>query len=1236
MSIKNFYYKVQETSTTTGDAGLTLEGNTTTNLRFLDTVGSDKDFTYKIVNDDNTLEWEIGVGYIDDSSVAAGVLVRSQVISSSDGNTAVAFTAGTKTIDMVATDSNIVNSDTISSNATLQFTTASYIVDASAGNVELTLPAIAEGFDSTSNNQAVLISVVLNNTTGGATEQANAITITPDATDTVGGNANYVLSILNDFVQILADPGNNNWVVLDPIQDSVYPSGGDGAIQFAQNQGFAYNSGLYWDIANSAFVVGDNTKADASVSIDISGVATFNNQNNNADFTIKTQNADNTFFVDASSDRIGVGNSSPSYKVDVAISGNDGVSISTSQAASVPQIKISNNYTGLLVGDDIGSVVFNALNSSDVSTDYAKILVEFLSDNAGSEEGIIKLQTNKDGALQTVAEFSYSDIVIGTDNSNLNGIVIGEQNVNNGENVVIGYSVEATGANIVGIGNNNTITSTNGAGSIGINHIVSGENIWVFGGSGINAQVDDQTILAVDNDNYVSIKPSGDINLHGLSSNGVNVNITNSKVVSTTNTDNLSFVFYNAAGQAKSGIVISNDIVNSTNGSENTSLEISNLIDGSSQNIVSISADNMNIGDNSILENNTVFGINNTITDSGNIVLGNDIVITGVNNFVVGANNLLVDATGNIVVCGLSNTVESSGNHDLVVLGNSNTVDEDYSITIGISLANSGLYSTVLGFDSGTSASYVTSIGANNLVTNDASATFGNNNTVNGEDINSQGFALGVGNTVSVAGTGIAVGLDNTLKGTSATVMGLNNSVSGVNNIVVGTNNTIDGDNIIVIGSGNNYSVDNSFYISNGQAAISATGSNVNVTGSLSINNTGLNTVINEVILDSVIGSGSVTVSIDGNNVVVSGETINDSTITVTGIGNLTGGGAFTLNQASPQTVNISFDNTQDLDMQGNRVLFGNLYNDQADLPAAASYHGMFAHAHNQGAAYFAHAGNWVELSNAGHTHTASDVTDFQNAVTGITDALYEPLGGGSSSSITDGTSTLNFDGSNNLQVDTNLLPTDSGLYDLGSTGKPWKDLYLEGTSIYLGNSVISSTGNGDLVLNNVSMSGHIIPASNSNFDLGSAERKIRHLYLSSNSMYMDDNRVSFTGTNMYVNDSHIANTTKVGTGVGEVLNNEITFVINTSSYIQGPERLIPETLTIIYNDTLGIGSDVNSNALKLNSVAVPTGTANGSYFNIPIQSGDLLSDASVVDIIMNTPAGNGVQVTGILFGHII
>lgn len=43
----------------------------------------------------------------------------------------------------------------------------------------------------------------------------------------------------------------------------------------------------------------------------------------------------------------------------------------------------------------------------------------------------------------------------------------------------------------------------------------------------------------------------------------------------------------------------------------------------------------------------------------------------------------------------------------------------------------------------------------------------------------------------------------------------------------------------------------------------------------------------------------------------------------------------------------------------------------------------------------------------------------------------------------------------------------------------------------------------------NISVSGHYIPDTNSVYDIGSAEYKIRHLYLSSNSVFIGDNKLS-------------------------------------------------------------------------------------------------------------------------------
>ena len=46
------------------------------------------------------------------------------------------------------------------------------------------------------------------------------------------------------------------------------------------------------------------------------------------------------------------------------------------------------------------------------------------------------------------------------------------------------------------------------------------------------------------------------------------------------------------------------------------------------------------------------------------------------------------------------------------------------------------------------------------------------------------------------------------------------------------------------------------------------------------------------------------------------------------------------------------------------KVLFANMYSQTSDLPSATTYHGMFAHVHGTGKAYYAHANAWVELAN--------------------------------------------------------------------------------------------------------------------------------------------------------------------------------------------------------------------------------------------------------------------------------
>ena len=77
-----------------------------------------------------------------------------------------------------------------------------------------------------------------------------------------------------------------------------------------------------------------------------------------------------------------------------------------------------------------------------------------------------------------------------------------------------------------------------------------------------------------------------------------------------------------------------------------------------------------------------------------------------------------------------------------------------------------------------------------------------------------------------------------------------------------------------------------------------------------------------------------------------------------------------------------------DIDGNGNKVLFANVYSQLADLPSATTYHGMFAHVHATGKGYFAHGGAWIEMANQ------SDLTTTNTNVTNLTNNKLNLSGG--------------------------------------------------------------------------------------------------------------------------------------------------------------------------------------------------------------------------------------------------
>jgi hypothetical protein len=120
--------RVKETSTTTGTGTFDLAGAETGFESFVSGVG-DGNTTYYAISNDGTNEFEVGIGTITDA--ATDTLSRDTIISSSNSDALVNFSAGTKTVfctlpasrtpsaGMTATTFVVTHNSTLSDDQTL-------------------------------------------------------------------------------------------------------------------------------------------------------------------------------------------------------------------------------------------------------------------------------------------------------------------------------------------------------------------------------------------------------------------------------------------------------------------------------------------------------------------------------------------------------------------------------------------------------------------------------------------------------------------------------------------------------------------------------------------------------------------------------------------------------------------------------------------------------------------------------------------------------------------------------------------------------------------------------------------------------------------------------------------------------------------------------------------------------------------------------------------------------------
>ena len=192
---------------------------------------------------------------------------------------------------------------------------------------------------------------------------------------------------------------------------------------------------------------------------------------------------------------------------------------------------------------------------------------------------------------------------------------------------------------------------------------------------------------------------------------------------------------------------------------------------------------------------------------------------------------------------------------------------------------------------------------------------------------------------------------------------------------------------------------------------------------------------------------------------------------------------------------------TTDITTTG-KIYYSNNFADLTALNAvnATTYHGMFAHVHAEGHGYFAHAGAWTQLLDTGSS--INELADVNTGTISTGDVLTwsgsaweasAPTGGGGG-------------GGANVTISDTIpagSPSAGDLWWESDTGRlkvyytdTDSSQWVDASPPLADATTIGASGT-------VSMKAHIIPDTNAAYDLGNAEYKIRHLFLSDNSMWL-------------------------------------------------------------------------------------------------------------------------------------
>ena len=99
-----------------------------------------------------------------------------------------------------------------------------------------------------------------------------------------------------------------------------------------------------------------------------------------------------------------------------------------------------------------------------------------------------------------------------------------------------------------------------------------------------------------------------------------------------------------------------------------------------------------------------------------------------------------------------------------------------------------------------------------------------------------------------------------------------------------------------------------------------------------------------------------------------------DANFTTLAAADIDSAGVAAIAQASQGDINLnSLAGDSDINFGTHKILYSNNYDSLGALPSAGDYHGMFAHVHGEGKAYYAHGGAWIKLADYDDVGTGID-----------------------------------------------------------------------------------------------------------------------------------------------------------------------------------------------------------------------------------------------------------------------